>query len=65
MANPMILKCCPTRYMLFITILHSAAYLLFTFLWMPMFGLYGFCYAAIAANTGLSLSTGSCGQKVT
>lgn len=39
-----------------------------------MFGLYGFCYAAIAANTvrlltlyiiGLPLSTGSCGQKVT
>lgn len=51
MANPMILKCCPTRYMLFVTIFHSAAYLLFTFLWMPMFGLYGFCYAAVAANT--------------
>ena len=56
MAIPMIFKCCSTKWLLFVQILYGAAYLLFTFLWMPTLGLYGFCYAAIAANSARLLA---------
>lgn len=51
MAQPMVLKCCSTQWTLLSSVLHGAAYLFFTFLWTPTLGLYGFCYAAIAANS--------------
>lgn len=50
MAQPMVLKACSTKWTLLTQILYGGAYLLFTSLWMPTLGLYGFCYAAITAN---------------
>ena len=31
--------------------LYGASYLLFAWLWLPGYGLLGFCWASVAANT--------------
>jgi len=50
MAQPMILKCCSTKWILAVQLVYAAVYLL-TALWlMPLYGLRGFCWATIAAN---------------
>lgn len=51
MAQPMILKCCSTKWQLFITCIYTAAYLIFALWLMPIYGLLGFCWATIFANS--------------
>ena len=51
MAQPMILKCCSMRWILSIQIIHAIAYLISALLLMPAFGLLGFCWATILANS--------------
>ncbi len=51
MAQPMILKCCSTRWILAIQLIYGAAYLGSALLLMPAYGLLGFCWAAILANS--------------
>ena len=51
MAQPMVLKACSIRWTLLTQVLYGASYLLFAWLWLPGFGLLGFCWASIAANT--------------
>lgn len=50
MAQPMILKCCSTRWILAIQVLYGAAYLLFSIWLLPLYGLLGFCWATILSN---------------
>ena len=50
MAQPMILKACPTKYLMGIQLLYGGAYLLLSFLLLPVWGLMGFCVATILAN---------------
>lgn len=50
MAQPMILKCCSTRWILVIQIIYGTSYLLAAWILLPMAGLYGFCWATILAN---------------
>jgi len=51
MAQPMILKCCSTRWILFVQVVYGGSYLLFAFLLMPLYGLAGFCWASVLANS--------------
>jgi len=50
MAQPMVLKCCSTKWLLVIQLIYTAAYLLTAWLWLPTYGLLGFCWSTIAAN---------------
>ena len=50
MAQPMILKCCSTRWILTIQLLYGGTYLLLAMTLLPAYGLYGFCWATILAN---------------
>ena len=50
MAQPMILKCCSTKWLLVIQGLYTAAYLGSALAWLPAHGLLGFCWATIFAN---------------
>jgi len=50
MAQPMVLKACSVRWTLFTQVLYGASYLLFAWLWLPGYGLLGFCWASIASN---------------
>lgn len=50
MAQPMILKCCSTKWLLVIQALYTAAYLGGAWLWLSSYGLLGFCWATIFAN---------------
>lgn len=56
MAQPMILKACSTKWLLVIQLLYAAAYLAASMAWMPVYGLLGFCWATILANTVRLLS---------
>jgi len=51
MANPMILKCCSTRWILITQLIYAAAYLLSSMYLLPLYGLLGFCWATIFSNT--------------
>ena len=51
MAQPMVPKCCSTKWLLAIQLLYTAAYLFSALWWMPAHGLLGFCWATILANT--------------
>ena len=51
MAQPMILKCCSTRWILAIQVIYGGTYLASALLLMPAYGLLGFCWAAILANS--------------
>lgn len=51
MAQPMVLKACSIRWTLLTQVLYGASYLLLAWLWLPGFGLLGFCWASVAANT--------------
>ena len=50
MAQPMILKCCSTRWILLIQVLYGGTYLVSALLLMPVYGLLGFCWSAILAG---------------
>lgn len=50
MAQPMVLKACSVRWTLLTQVLYGASYLLFAWLWLPGYGLLGFCWASIASN---------------
>ena len=51
MAQPMILKCCSTRWILVIQVLYGGTYLVSALLLMPAYGLLGFCWSAILAGS--------------
>lgn len=51
MAQPMILKCCSTRWILLIQVLYGGTYLVSALLLMPVYGLLGFCWSAILAGS--------------
>ena len=51
MAQPMVLKACSIRWTLLTQVLYGVSYLFFTWLWLPDYGLLGFCWASIACNT--------------
>lgn len=51
MAQPMILKCCSTRWILLIQVLYGGTYLVSALLLMPAYGLLGFCWSAILAGS--------------
>jgi len=51
MAQPMILKCCSTRWILLIQVIYGGTYLVSALLLMPAYGLLGFCWAAILAGS--------------
>ncbi len=51
MAQPMILKCCSTRWLVGNQILYGAVYVVASVLLLPTYGLLGFCWATILANT--------------
>lgn len=50
MAQPMILKACSTKYLMFIQLLYGAVYIILSMILLPMFSLVGFCVATICAN---------------
>ena len=50
MAQPMVLKACSIRWTLLTQVLYGASYLLLAWLWLPGYGLLGFCWASIASN---------------
>lgn len=50
MAQPMVLKCCNTKWTLAVQLLYGGTYLALTAVLMPAFGLMGFCWATIASN---------------
>lgn len=50
MAQPMVLRCCNTRWILLIQVCYGVVYLTVAFLLMPLSGLTGFCWAAILSN---------------
>ena len=54
MAQPMILRCCDTKYVLAVQILYAVVYIMFSAVLIPRYALFGFCWAAISAN-GLRL----------
>ena len=54
MAQPMILRCCHPRWLLWVQLLYGGSYLLSAVALMPQWGLYGFCWASILSN-GLRL----------
>ena len=51
MAQPMVLKACSIRWTLLPHVLYGASSLLCAWLWLPGYGLLGFCWASIAADT--------------
>lgn len=51
MAQPMIIKCCSTRWLLIPQAVYAASYLLFSLWLLPLHGLLGFCWATILSNT--------------
>ncbi len=51
MAQPMLLKGCSTQYLMSIQYVYAAVYVVFSLLLLPPYGLLGFCYATILANT--------------
>lgn len=57
MANPMILKCCSTRWVLVLQIIYGSVYLASALYLLPIYGLLGFCWATIFANTVRLLAT--------
>ncbi len=50
MAQPMLLKACPTRDLMIIQIAFGAIYLASSLWLLPLYGLYGFCLATILSN---------------
>ena len=50
MAQPMILKCCSTKWVLGVQIVYGVVYLAAAMLLLPGYGLTGFCWATILAN---------------
>lgn len=56
MAQPMVLKACSIRWTLLTQVLYAIAYLLFSVWLLPLYGLLGFCWATIFANTVRLLS---------
>lgn len=57
MANPMILKCCSTRWIFALSVLHGTVYLASALYLLPLYGLLGFCWATILANSVRLLAT--------
>ena len=51
MAQPMVLKCCNTKWLLVIQGIYAAVYLAAALWLLPCYGLMGFCWASIIANT--------------
>lgn len=51
MAQPMILKCCSTKWLLVIQSIYGVIYVVASVLLLPVYGLTGFCWATILANT--------------
>lgn len=56
MAQPMVLKACSIRWTLLTQVLYGASYLLFAWLWLPGYGLLGFCWASIASSAVRTLA---------
>lgn len=56
MAQPMVLKGCSIRWTLLTQALYGISYLLLSWLWLPTYGLLGFCWAAIASGAVRLLS---------
>jgi len=50
MAQPMILKCCNTKWLIGSQVLYGVAYIVASLVLLPLSGLMGFCYATIIAN---------------
>lgn len=50
MAQPMVLKACSIKWTLLTQVLYGISYLLFSCLWLPSYGLLGFCWASIVSN---------------
>ncbi len=50
MAQPMVLKACSVRWIFLTQLVYGASYLLLVWLWVPGYGLLGFCWASIVAN---------------
>lgn len=51
MAQPMILKCCNTGWLVSNQVVYGITYVAASVLLLPAYGLLGFCYATIIANT--------------
>ena len=51
MAQPMLLKACSIRWILGIQVLYGVVYICASLALLPIYNLYGFCWAAIIANT--------------
>lgn len=56
MAQPMVLKGCSIRWTLLTQVLYGASYLFFAWLWLPGYGLLGFCWASIASGAVRTLA---------
>lgn len=56
MAQPMVLKACSVRWIFLTQLIYGASYLLLVWLWVPGYGLPGFCWAAIAASAVRTLT---------
>ncbi len=56
MAQPMVLKACSVRWIFLTQLIYGASYLLLVWMWVPGYGLLGFCWAAIAANAVRTLA---------
>lgn len=51
MAQPMILKCCSTKWLLFVQTAYGGVYVVASALLLPTYGLFGFCWVTIIANS--------------
>lgn len=51
MAQPMLLKGCSTKYLMAIQLIYGIVYLACSLLLLPVYGLGGFCFATIIANS--------------
>lgn len=51
MAQPMILKCCSTKWLVASQLLYGVVYVIAAAILLPAAGLMGFCWATILANT--------------
>ena len=56
MAQPMVLKACSVRWIFLTQLIYGASYLLLVWMWVPGYGLLGFCWAAIAASAVRTLA---------
>lgn len=56
MAQPMVLKSCSIGWILFTQVLYGASYLLLSWWLLPIYGLLGFCWVAIASNAVRTLA---------